>query len=86
MKSKIDTSKAPSLTDLDSPWIVVEFIHSDNTPHKFYSVVNQLSGNRLSAFDSAAPYIDHTLKEIRSIIKKIQSNAKDVKIYGSMKI
>lgn len=86
MKSNFETVKAPMLTDLDSPWIVVEFIHSDNTPHKFYSVVNQLSGNRLSAFDSAAPYIDQPLTEIRAIIKKIQSNAKDVKIYGSMKI
>lgn len=86
MKTTIDKTKAPSLTDFDSPWIVVEFIHSDNTPHNFYSVINEMTGNRLSAFDTSPPTIDQPLKEIRSIIKKIQTNAKDVKIYGSMKI
>ncbi len=60
----------------------IVFIHSDGKEHSFYSVVNKLSGSRLSAFDSDAPTIDQSLGEIRKIFKDIKKKAKVLSCIG----
>jgi hypothetical protein len=50
----------------------IRFIHTDNTEHTYSTVVNDLSGNRLSWFDSNAPTINEKLSVVRGYFKKIR--------------
>lgn len=65
----------PPLTDKSKPWVVISFIHSDGKEHKFYSVVNEMSGSRLSAFDSSPPGIDEGMPWVKSVIRDIRRKA-----------
>lgn len=75
----------PPLTDKTKPWGVCTFTHSDGTRRKFYSVVNEMSGNRLSAFDSNPPDIDEPMAWVKTVFRNIHRKAKDVKYNGTIK-
>lgn len=76
--------RAPPLTDKSQPWVVVEFTHfRDGQRHRFYSAVNEMTGNRLSAFDSDPPAIGDPLAWVRSVIRDIRAKASDVRVIGS---
>jgi hypothetical protein len=60
----------------------IKFIHSDGKEHIFYSVVNRMSGDRLSAFDDSPPSINDALKWVRSVFRDIRAKAKVVKVIG----
>lgn len=60
----------------------IRFIHSDGKEHYFYTVVNSLSGSRLSAFDSDAPSIDDPIKWIKSVFRDIRAKAKVLEVIG----
>ncbi len=62
-----------SLHDSRKKGGAIAFIHKDGTQHTFYSWVNKLSGNRLSAFDDNAPYIGDSLAWVRSVFKDIRA-------------
>ena len=80
------TLEPQQLTDKDKPWVVVEFVcYTNNKPRKFYSSINELSGSRLTAFDSSAPSIDDSMATIRSIVKDIFKKSNGVTGYGSSK-
>jgi hypothetical protein len=51
------TYKLHPLTDTKKPYGVIWFIH-EGKEQEFYSVVNEMSGSRLSAFNSDPPSID----------------------------
>ena len=56
--------------------IIIEFISEvDNKNHLYYSCVNLLSGDRLSAFDSNPPSINQDIEEIKKIIGNIKRKA-----------
>lgn len=57
----------------------IRFIHfRDGKEHCFYSCVNDLTGSRLSAFDSDAPGVDEPLKYIQSVFDDIRKKATKV--------
>lgn len=56
----------------------IRFTHSDGKEHSFYSVVNRLTGSRLSAFDSNAPTIDNSIHWVKSVFRDIRSKSKGV--------
>lgn len=57
----------------------IRFIHfRDGKEHTFYSCVNDMSGSRLSAFDSDPPSIDDSLKWVRSVFRDIRAKATKV--------
>jgi len=60
----------------------IRFIHSDGKEHSFYSCVNSLSGQRLSAFDNEAPTIEADKSSIRSIFNKIRMKCKVLEVIG----
>lgn len=64
-----------NLVRKDAPFIEVRFIHSDGNEHYFYSVVNDLSGDRLSGFDHGAPTINESLASIRATVARIKHKA-----------
>lgn len=79
--------EAPPLTDTTKPWVVVRFTHfRDGLTHKFYSVVNEMSGNRLSAFDDDAPGIDDPIAWVRSVLRDIHSKASNVEVIGTPRL
>jgi hypothetical protein len=75
-----------SCLDKSSPWVELEFIHLDGQVHKFYSMVNILTNERLTGFDFAPPSIGHSIAEVKKIIIKIRLNCKVLKYFGTIKI
>ena len=64
-----------SLISTDAPWGEISFIHTDDTPHSFYSGINEMTGSRLSAFDSDAPGIDDPMSWVRSVFRGIHKKS-----------
>jgi hypothetical protein len=60
----------------------IEFVHSDGTKHRFYSTVNRLSGDRLSAFDGEAPSIGDSVSWVRSVFRDIRAKAEVISVVG----
>ena len=78
------TSISPPLTDLSKPWGVIRFICSlDNEEHEFYSVINKMSGSRLTAFDGDAPSIDDPMPWIKSVFRDIRRKEKVLEFQGT---
>jgi hypothetical protein len=71
------------LIDKDHPWGVIRFIHSDDKQHEFYSVINLLTGCRMSAFDNCAPSVDDTMKWVKSVFRDIKAKAKVIEYKGT---
>jgi hypothetical protein len=76
---------APPLTDLTKPWCVARFTHSDGKPWTFYSSINEMTGDRLTAFNHLGPEIGHSEGEVRRILRNILKKATDVEIVGTIK-
>lgn len=76
--------KLPPLTRASSPHIVIRFIHSDGKEHRFYSVINDLNGCRMTAFDNDPPSVDDTLSYVRSVIRDLHSKAKVIATLGNI--
>lgn len=72
-----------NLIDKKKPWGIIRFIHKDNKEHCFYTAVNEMSGNRLTAFDSDAPSIDDDMAWIKSVFRDIRKKAKVVSFEGT---
>ena len=70
------------IIDFKKAWVVVDFIHEDKN-HYYYSVVNKMSGSRLSAFDGDAPFVDNSLKEVKAVLTNIKNRAPIIKVEGS---
>lgn len=66
-----------ALCDLEKPWGVIHFIHKGE-PHEFYTMVNGLTGNRLTAFDCDPPSIDDPIKWIKSVFRDIRNKSEKV--------
>lgn len=83
--SPVSSSRPPNhpLIDLKSPWIEITFIHEDGKEHSFYSGINTLSGDRLSAFDKAPPTINESIGEVKNTIRNIKRKATIVSVFGS---
>lgn len=60
----------------------IRFIHKDGKEHYFYSVVNILTGSRVSAFDNNPPSIDDSIAWVKSVFKDIRKKAKVVEVIG----
>jgi hypothetical protein len=66
------------LANKKKPWGYVKFIHRDGKVHEFYSCVNRLNGDRLSAFDNHSPYVNETLKWAKSVFRDIFTRSKGI--------
>jgi len=75
----------PPLTDTTKPWGVIRFIHTHGEKCKFYSVVNEMSGNRMTAFDNDPPGIDDEMPWIKSVFRDIRKKAIKVLEYQGTK-
>lgn len=70
---------------LSSPHVFVRFIHTDGKEHTFGSCVNDLTGDRLSGFDNAAPSVNDSIKWIKSVIRDINAKATVIEIVNTIK-
>lgn len=62
---------------------VIHFIHfRDGKEHTFRTCVNDISGSRLSWFDSNPPTIDDSVAWIKSVFRDIRSKATVVSCEG----
>lgn len=85
MKTEKPLAALP-LTDLSQPWCVARFTHfQDGKTHQFYSAINTMTGNRLSAFDNDAPSIGDPVEWVRTVLRDIQAKASNVEIIGNIK-
>ena len=60
----------------------IRFIHSDGTTRRFYSTINRLSGDRLSAFDSEAPSVGDSISWVKSVFRDIRAKAEVIAEVG----
>ncbi len=68
-----------NLVDRSKPFGCISFIHfRDGSTKSFYSVVNEMSGNRLSAFGNNAPDIDDPVAWAKSVFRDIHKKATKV--------
>lgn len=64
-----------NMVDYDEKYVYMEFIH--NEKHiTFYSLVNIMTGNRLTSFNNEPPRIDDSMNWVKKIIKGIKSKSK----------
>lgn len=67
------------LCDKSNPYVFVTFIHfRDNKEHVFYSCVNEMTGNRLTAFDNDPPEIDSEMDYIKSVLKGLKKKSNGI--------
>lgn len=59
----------------------IRFVH-DGKERRFYSGVNDLTGDRLSAFDAEAPSLNDTLAWVRSVFRDIRNKCRVVHEVG----
>lgn len=79
-------SKPHPLCDMTKPWGIIRFIHfRDGTERKFYTMVNEMSGSRLTAFDGDPPEIDDPMPWIKSVFRDIRKKATKVLSYQGTK-
>ena len=86
MKQVLPPLKMRPLTDEAEPWVVVRFTHfRDGLTHMFYSAVNEMSGNRLSAFDNDPPGINDPKAWVQTVLRDIHAKASNVEMIGTIK-
>jgi hypothetical protein len=70
--------------DTEKPWGEIKFIHTDGKEHIFYSYINEMSGNRLSAFDNDPPSINDPIKWVKSVFRDIRKKATVIESIGNL--
>jgi hypothetical protein len=75
---KIDVSKIHPLARQNHPSVKITFEHTDGKIHTFCSCLNDLTGDRCTWFDKEPPTLTTTIKEVKSMIKKIYKNSNRV--------
>lgn len=74
------------LTDTSKPWGVIRFIHfRDGKEHEFYSVINEMTGSRMTAFDCDPPGIDDPMPWIKSVFRDIHKKSTKVLEFAGTK-
>lgn len=69
----------PSIAGTE-PWGRIRFVHEDRE-HEFYSIVNSLTGDRLTAFDTGAPSVGDSVDHVKRVFRNIWGRA-EVTAYG----
>lgn len=73
-----DPTTIHPLAEKNKPSGKIRFIHTDGTERFFVSVVNRLTGDRLSYFDTAAPTINDSLSLVKGVFNGIRSKSNQV--------
>lgn len=60
----------------------IRFIHKDGTERTFATVVNRLTGSRMSWFDDCAPYATESEAWPKSVFRDIRRKAKVLECVG----
>jgi len=73
---KTDLLKISSLADPKEKAGTIRFVHfRDGTERTFTSVVNRLSGDRLSWFDDQAPSVGNDVRQVEMMFDSIRRKA-----------
>lgn len=79
-------SNMAKLVDKTKPYGEIRFIHfRDGKEHVFYSAVNSLTGDRMSAFDTEPPSVGDSLSWVKSVFRDIRTKATKVISYEGAK-
>jgi hypothetical protein len=79
-------TKPHPLCDMSEPWGVIRFIHfRDGSERKFYTMSNNMTGSRMTAFDDDPPDIDDPMPWIKSVFRDIRKKATKVLNYEGTK-
>jgi hypothetical protein len=71
------------LTDPNFRGGKITFTHKDGSKHTFLSVVNEMTGDRLSSFDNAAPSINDSITWVKSVFSSIRRKANVIESIGN---
>lgn len=73
------------LADPEKKFFFARFVHPDGKEYTFTSVVNSMTGDRLSYLDRGTPTIDNDGSAAKSIIKQIKEFCEIKEMFGSYK-
>jgi hypothetical protein len=69
--------KLHPLADTSKKYVMVRFIHpQDGKEHQFFSVVNSLTGDRISGFDDSPPSLEDSMSWVKSVVRDLKARAK----------
>jgi hypothetical protein len=71
------------LHDVNEPWGRIQFKHADGSTHEFYSFVNSMTGDRLSAVDGEPPTIGD-LPWVKLMFRNIKKHAEVTGLGGKL--
>jgi hypothetical protein len=71
------SSKPHPLCDMEKPWSVIRFIHK-GSEREFYTMINTMTGDRMTAFDNDPPSINDPVKWIKSVFRDIHKRSDKV--------
>jgi len=78
-KTKFDVTRVHPLARPGCKSGKIRFIHfRDGKEHAFYACVNDLTGSRMSWFDSDPPDVDESLAYVKSVFDDIRNKATKV--------
>jgi hypothetical protein len=77
-----DPSVIHRLARPNTPAGKIRFIHKDGKEHYFYSVINDMSGSRLSAFDNDPPGVDDPVAWVKTVFRDIRARAQVLEVIG----
>jgi hypothetical protein len=60
----------------------IKFLHSDGQAHTFTSVVNKLTGDRLTYADDAPPSVNDSVGWVRRTFRNIRAKAQVLSVVG----
>lgn len=78
----LEAEKIHPLADKNAKGGKIKFIHPDGKEHFFISVVNRMSGDRLTYFDGEPPSINDDMKYVQSVFRGIRKKAKVLEVIG----
>ena len=61
-----------TITDKTKPYGIIRFMVQNGKERSFYSVVNDLTGDRLSGFDTNPPSVNDSISWVKSVFRDIR--------------
>jgi hypothetical protein len=78
-----DPTKIHPLAEKGAKSGQIRFIHpSDGKEHTFNSVINKLTGSRMTYFDKEAPTVDDPMSWVNTMFRNIRKKAKVLEVIG----
>lgn len=78
--------KVHPIADVNKPAAMIRFIDSKGNESRYYSAVNDMTGDRISGFNGSPPSVNQSLKSIRKTFRAIKAKHQIVSYIGDLSL